>query len=108
MSRLAGIGFSAISYPPTVIRPSVGGMKPVIMRMEVDLPAPLGPRNPSTSPRSTENEMPFTARFVPNALTKFSTLIMALLHLSQLRNGGADNKLRPLFQRGSGLFSLGL
>src|SRR5882672_8155846 len=63
------------------MRPSVGGMNPVIMRMDVDFPAPLGPRNPSTSPRSTENETPLTARFVPNVLTKFSTLIMALLNL---------------------------
>src|SRR5215217_2357147 len=80
MSFFAGIGFSAMSCPPTEIRPSFGGMNPVIMRIEVDLPAPFGPRKPSTSPRSTENEMPFTARLVPNILTKFSTLIMALLH----------------------------
>src|SRR5436853_7742973 len=63
------------------MRPSVGGMNPVIIRMDVDFPAPLGPRNPSTSPRSTENDTPLTARFVPNVLTKFSTLIMALLNL---------------------------
>ena len=29
-----------------VTLPSEGGMKPVIMRMVVDLPAPLGPRKP--------------------------------------------------------------
>ena len=52
-----------MSWPPTVIRPEVGGMKPVIMRMVVDLPAPLGPRKPSTSPRSTVNETSFTASF---------------------------------------------
>jgi hypothetical protein len=38
-------------------------MKPVIMRIVVDLPAPLGPRKPSTSPRSTLKETPSTARF---------------------------------------------
>src|SRR5437868_1037766 len=59
------------------MRPSVGGMNPVIIRMDVDLPAPLGPRKPSTSPRSTVNEIPFTARLVPNILTNLSTLIMA-------------------------------
>src|SRR6267142_2821067 len=51
-------------------------MKPVIMRMVVDLPAPLGPRKPSTSPRSTVNEMPSTARLAPKAFTRFSILIM--------------------------------
>jgi hypothetical protein len=33
--------------------PEVGVMKPAIMRMVVVLPAPLGPRKPSTSPGST-------------------------------------------------------
>src|SRR5437773_7106340 len=76
MRRLAGMGFSSMLKPPTVTVPSVGGMNPVIIRIEVDLPAPLGPRKPSTSPRSTENETPSTARFGPNVLTKFSTFIM--------------------------------
>src|SRR5712691_10709514 len=76
MRRFASIGDSAMSCEPTVIFPSVGGMNPVIMRMVVDLPAPFGPRKPSTSPRSTANEMPSTARLAPNALTRFSILIM--------------------------------
>src|SRR6185295_15187111 len=59
-----------------VIRPEVGGMKPVTMRIVVDLPAPLGPRKPSTSPRSTVKETSFTATFGPKALVRFSTLIM--------------------------------
>src|SRR5258706_445437 len=52
MSRLAAIGFSSMSWSPIVISPSVGGMKPVIIRIVVDLPAPFGPRKPRTSPRS--------------------------------------------------------
>src|SRR5690242_1327829 len=51
-------------------------MKPVIIRIVVDLPAPLGPRNPNTSPRSTLKEMLFTASLGPNALVRFSTLII--------------------------------
>src|SRR5882672_10221230 len=51
-------------------------MNPVIMRMVVDFPAPFGPRKPSTSPRSTVNEMPSTARFGPNAFTSLSIFIM--------------------------------
>jgi hypothetical protein len=56
-------------------------MKPVIIRMVVDFPAPFGPRNPSTSPRSTENDTPSTARFGPNVFTKFSTLIMRFIQI---------------------------
>src|SRR5581483_7915454 len=78
ISRFASIGDSVTSKPPTVTLPEVGGMKPVIMRMVVDLPAPFGPRKPSTSPRSTRNEMPSTARFGPNVFTKFSIVIIGL------------------------------
>ena len=59
-------------------------MKPVTMRMVVDLPAPLGPRKPSTSPRSTENDTSFTASFGPNALVRFSTLINARSSCSEI------------------------
>src|SRR3954447_19275514 len=66
-------------------------MNPVIMRMVVDLPAPLGPRKPSTSPRSTPKEMPSTARFAPNVFTRFSILIIGL----ELRKGGIITQLLP-------------
>jgi hypothetical protein len=36
------------SRPSTVARPSVAPSEPVRMRMVVDLPAPLGPRKPTT------------------------------------------------------------
>src|SRR4051794_20921762 len=65
-----------MSKPPTLTVPDVGGINPVIIRIEVDFPAPFGPRKPSTSPRSTENDTPSTARLGPNVLIKFSTLIM--------------------------------
>jgi hypothetical protein len=51
-------------------------MKPVIIRMVVDLPAPLGPRKPRISPLPTEKETPLTAFFGPNSFTRFSTWIM--------------------------------
>src|SRR5436853_5594083 len=51
-------------------------MNPVIIRMVVDLPAPFGPRKPSTSPRSIEKEIPSTARLVPKALAKLLTFII--------------------------------
>src|SRR6267143_6528602 len=76
MSFLAGMGFSTMSCPPTVTLPAVGGMNPVIMRMVVDFPAPFGPRKPSTSPRSTVNEMSSTARLGPKAFASLSIFIM--------------------------------
>src|SRR5713101_9760386 len=83
-----------MSWPPTDTLPSVGGMKPVIIRMVVDFPAPFGPRNPSTSPRSTENDTPSTARFGPNVFTKFSTLIMRFIQIL-IGVGGPDNPFPP-------------
>src|SRR5687767_9560259 len=76
MSRFTASGDSATSCPPTVTLPALGGMKPVTMRMVVDLPAPLGPRKPSTSPRSTVKETSSTARLAPKVLTRFWILIM--------------------------------
>src|SRR5262249_35131092 len=59
------------SKPPINTLPSDGGINPVIIRMVVDFPAPLGPRNPSTSPFFTTNETPCTATFRPNSLFRF-------------------------------------
>src|ERR1051326_900811 len=72
------MGCSTTSKPPTFTVPLVGGMKPVIIRIVVDLPAPFGPRKPNTSPRSTAKEMSLTASFEPKALTRFLTSIMNL------------------------------
>src|SRR5262245_6784053 len=83
MRRFTPIGSSWTSIPQTDTRPDVGGMKPVIMRMVVDLPAPLGPRNPSTSPLPTSNETPSTASFGPKDLLRLSTLITAPLDIPQ-------------------------
>src|SRR6266436_5259091 len=79
MRRFTSIGFSCTSRPHTETVPALGGMKPVIMRMVVDLPAPFGPRNPSTSPLPTSKETPSTARFGPKDLLRFSTLITLTL-----------------------------
>ena len=48
--------------------PAVGIMKPASMRIVVDLPAPFGPRKPSTSPRATVNVTLSTAVKLPNRL----------------------------------------
>ncbi len=50
------------SCPATRALPEVGGSSVVSMCTVVDLPAPLGPRKPYTSPGSTRRSMPSTAR----------------------------------------------
>src|ERR1700704_2814048 len=91
MRRFTSIGFSCTSRPHTETLPALGGMKPVIMRIVVDLPAPLGPRNPSTSPLATSKETPSTARFGPKDLLRFSTLITVPLQDRYTdRNGSAE------------------
>src|SRR6266850_1444437 len=70
------MGAVTTSWPPTLTFPSDGGMNPVIIRIVVDLPAPLGPRKPNTSPRSTVKEILFTASLGPKALDRFSTFII--------------------------------
>ena len=45
--------------------PESGVSKPVAIAMAVDLPAPLGPSNPNTSPAPTSNESPSTATTAP-------------------------------------------
>src|ERR1022692_4730625 len=48
----------------------VGVNKPHNMRMAVDLPAPLGPRNPKISPFFTARETSSTATNEPNFFTR--------------------------------------
>src|ERR1043166_6760961 len=87
-----------MSQPPTVTVPSEGGMKPVIMRMVVDLPAPLGPRKPRTSPRATVKEILLTANFELKALVRFWTRIKDLLSPALSSKGGEGEQVsvRPL------------
>src|ERR1700735_4778011 len=72
----AATGAFSISCPQTETCPAVGEMKPAIMRMVVDLPAPLAPRKPSTSPGATENVRSSTASLSPYRLERFLIVIM--------------------------------
>src|ERR1035437_8608497 len=65
-------GLLPTSKPATVARPEVGFSSPQSMRMVVDLPAPLGPRNPNTSPFLTERSIRSTATKPPNLFTRLS------------------------------------
>ena len=54
----AGCARSAYACPSKVARPRVGRTSPRSMRIVVDFPAPLGPRNPVTAPgRTVEAEV---------------------------------------------------
>src|SRR5690606_126830 len=57
--------------------PEVGARKPVSIFMVVDLPAPLGPRKPSTSPGWTWNDRSSTAVCCAKRLVRFLISIMA-------------------------------
>ena len=61
MRRRTSSAWWNTSNPATRAVPLVAGMKLDRIRMVVDLPAPFGPRKPTTSPRPTENVSPFTA-----------------------------------------------
>src|SRR3954454_19816076 len=56
--------------------PDDGGVRPTIIRIAVDFPAPLGPRKPVTVPGSTVNETWSTAVKAPYRLVRSSTTIM--------------------------------
>ena len=55
MWRLASAGLSATETPQMEAQPDVPAIVPERIRMVVDLPAPFGPRKPTTSPGATEN-----------------------------------------------------
>src|SRR5690606_31155268 len=66
--RLAATAWLRTSSPATSAVPDVGGNTPAMTFIVVDLPAPLGPRNPSTSPFSTEKLTLSTATTAPKRL----------------------------------------
>src|SRR4051812_30628297 len=61
LARRASSGRAATSKLARRARPEVGAMVVVSMPTVVDLPAPLGPSRPKTSPGATSKEMSFTA-----------------------------------------------
>src|SRR3954453_9829202 len=50
--------------------PAVGRSRPSSSRMVVDFPAPLGPRNPNTSPGATSSDRSDSASVAPNRLLR--------------------------------------
>jgi hypothetical protein len=65
MQAFAASDALSTSWPQTRTLPPVGVRNPVIIFIVVDLPAPFGPRKPSTSPDCTLKEMSSTATSSP-------------------------------------------
>src|ERR1700761_3765359 len=63
------------SWPADRGGPAVGLASVHSMLIVVVLPAPLGPRNPNTSPVATSKSTPRTASTSPKVLTSFCTVI---------------------------------
>src|SRR5208337_382425 len=81
-------GSRPTSCPATTARPDVGLSRPHSMRMVVDLPAPLGPRKPKTSPLGISRLSRSTATKSPNRLRRFS--ITTELLCSAMRRASAS------------------
>ena len=73
-----GLGRSANTRPAMVALPEVGAVRPTIIRIEVDLPAPFGPRKPVTRPSRATKLMSSTAVLVPYFLVRLSIVIMCV------------------------------
>src|SRR5437667_12479383 len=71
-------------WPATNASPALGAISPRSIRIVVDLPAPLGPRKPCTSPVLTARSRPSSARVRPNDLYRPDTEI-ALVILPKVR-----------------------
>ena len=72
--RLGLARWLCTSKPAMRAEPPSGSRKPDSIFMVVDLPAPLGPRKPSTSPGRTLREMPSTARNAPKLFLRLVRL----------------------------------
>src|SRR6266487_2763031 len=80
------------SKPLTSALPEVGTSSVVNTRINVDLPAPFGPRRPKISPSATANVIPFTAVKSPKRLTTARTS-MAFMFVG-LREREPDDQRR--------------
>src|SRR6267142_1974354 len=72
MRRRTPSGSLAMSMPNTVPEPDVGASRPQKRRMTVDLPAPLLPSRPKTSPAWTSKDTSSTATKSPKRFVRWS------------------------------------
>src|SRR5580704_8651684 len=83
-----------MSCPQTIAVPASGARNPVAIFIVVDLPAPFGPRKPSTSPRETVNETSSTATKAPNCLQRLRISSIATLARRGRQDQRHDSKRR--------------
>src|ERR1700722_1609063 len=75
MLRRTASRSAVTSWPATRADPDVGRASVHSILIVVDLPAPLGPRNPKVSPTGTSKSIPRTASISPYFLVRPATLI---------------------------------
>src|SRR5581483_1831497 len=80
MTSRTAAGERTTSRPSTRARPRSGSSRVVRILTAVVLPAPLGPRTPSTRPRSTPRSMPRSACTLPKDLWTPSTRMAGPSH----------------------------
>src|SRR3546814_14667176 len=80
--------------------PAVGRRKPMIIFIVVDLPAPFGPRNPSTSPRATVSDTRSTALMEPNDFVSSRVTIISSIDPCFLRDLEVRRFAEPACLRG--------
>src|ERR1700683_1160189 len=71
--RISGPLSAVKGIPATLAEPDVGAISVPNVRTVVVFPAPLGPRNPNTSPCATENETSSKAVRSPKRLGRGAT-----------------------------------
>ena len=80
--------------PSTAISPSVGGKLPAMILTMVDLPAPLSPMRPTTSPGPTVKLSSVRARMAPKLMETLRTSSNATRN-SSLCDRGSHGPLFP-------------
>jgi len=94
---------SANGRPNKKIRPAVGRIKPAIIDNVVVLPAPFGPRRPTSSPRAREKLRLSTAVRLPNRFVSPSTTrIVSLVTESAFRRAAVMCRGTPIHRTASG------
>src|SRR5512143_2873140 len=88
MQARTSLAWRTMSKPLMRAVPLVGGTSVVSIRMSVDLPAPLGPRRPKTSPCSTPKSSPSTARKSPKFFVRWSTSTSSMVTSGRRSRGG--------------------
>src|SRR5579859_2646113 len=72
--RISGPLSEVNGMPATVAEPDVGAISVPSVRTVVVFPAPLGPRNPKTSPDATVKDTSWNAVRWANCLVRWSTI----------------------------------